>query len=206
MTDELIEARFDMSWLSRKRRARGSSGPAGQARQAVREMLDPYHQRASVSEDDRMLIEPGKVLANIALAMERVDTDISTPVSIEDDVAPAGELMRLTQIGFGALLAVHVANTAMQIMSARYPADLVRRPLPAEFDLRKLTPVTMTDQQHEIAKTIFNRRTARTADLDEDDVPEMESLAAADQVQVFIALFFMFGKKAGALKYTTGID
>ena len=51
-------------------------------------MLNPYHQRASVSEDDRMLIEPGKVLANIALAMERVDTDISTPVSIEDDVAP----------------------------------------------------------------------------------------------------------------------
>ena len=63
----------------------------------------------------------------------------------------------------------------------------------------------MTDQQHEIAKPIFNRRTARTADLDEDDVPEMESLAAADQAWVFIALFHV-GKKAGALKYTTGID
>jgi len=53
-----------------------------------------------------MLIEPGKVLANIALAMERVDTDINTPISIEDDVAPVDELMSLAQIGFGASLAV----------------------------------------------------------------------------------------------------
>jgi hypothetical protein len=94
----------------------------------------------------------------------------------------------------------------MQIMSARYPADLVRRPLPVEFDLRKLIPLTMTSQPHEIAKTIFNRRTARAADLDEADVPEMESLGAADQVQVFVALFFIFGNKVGALKYTTGIE
>jgi hypothetical protein len=99
-----------------------------------------------------------------------------------------------------------VANTAMHIMSARYPAELVRKPLPAGFDLRTLIPITMTDQPHEIARTIFNRRTARAADLDEADVPEMEYLAAADQVQVFVALFFMFGKKVGALKYTTGTD
>jgi len=206
MAEGPLEVRFDMSWLGRKRRVRGAPGPAGQAQQAVSEMLDPYHQRASVSDGDRMLIEPGKVLANIALAMERVDTDINTPVSIEHDVAPVDELMSIAQIGFGPSLAVHVANTAMQIMSARYPADLVRRPLPDEFDLRKLIPLTITDQPHEIARTIFNRRTARAADLDEADVPEMESLGAADQVQVFVALFFMFGKKVGALKYTTGIE
>ena len=70
MAEGPLEVRFDMSWLGRKRRVRGAPGPAGQAQQAVSEMLDPYHQRASVSDGDRMLIEPGKVLANIALAME----------------------------------------------------------------------------------------------------------------------------------------
>jgi hypothetical protein len=30
------------------------------------------------------------------------------------------------------LLVVHVANTAMRIMSARYPEDLIRRPLPPD--------------------------------------------------------------------------
>jgi hypothetical protein len=34
----------------------------------------------------------------------------------------------------------------------------------------------------------------------------MESLAWADQVQVFVALFYMFGSKVGAIKYRTGIE
>jgi hypothetical protein len=153
-----------------------------------------------------MLVEPGKVLANIALAMERVDTDINTSASIEEDVAHVDELMSMVQVGLGPALAVHVANTAMEIMSARYPADLVRRPLPAQFDLRKLLPITITDEPHEIAKAIFNRRTARTTELDETDVPETGSLSTVDQLQVFMALFFMFGNKVGALKYATGIE
>jgi hypothetical protein len=170
-------------------------------------MLDPYHARASVSDDDRILIQPGKVLENIALAMERVDTDINTPVSIEEDVASVDEMVSMVQeLGLGPALAVHVVNTAMRIMSARYPAELVRRPLPRQFDLRKLVPLTLTDQQHEIAKMIFNRRTSSAVDLGEEDVPELEPLGMADQVQVFVALFYMFGKKAGALKYSTGIE
>ena len=195
-----------MSRLGRRGHDRGAPGPGGPAQQAVSEMLNPYHQRASISDGDRMLVEPGKVLANIALAMERVDTDINTPVSIEEDVAPVDELMSMVQVGLGPALAVHVANTAMEIISARYPADLVRRPLPAQFDLRRLLPITITEEPHEIAKAIFIRRTARTADLDETDVPETGALSTADQLQVFMALFFMFGSKVGALKYATGIE
>jgi len=70
----------------------------------------------------------------------------------------------------------------MQITSAGYPADLVSRPLPAQFDLRNLIPLKMTDQPYEIAKMIFNRRAARAADLAEADVPEMEALGRSGPV------------------------
>ena len=94
----------------------------------------------------------------------------------------------------------------MKIMSARYPADLVRAPLPPEYDLRKLTPLKFADEQHQIAKTVFNRRAASQVDLDQEDIPEAEALDAEGQVQVFVALFYMFGTKVGALKHRTGLD
>ncbi|MEV4535982.1 hypothetical protein AB0J82_19380 [Asanoa sp. NPDC049518] len=115
-------------------------------------------------------------------------------------------LSMVRSLRLGPLIAVHVVNTAMRIMSTRYPMELVRRPLPPEFDLRKLHPLTYSDQEHETAKTIFNQRTTSTGDLDEEDIgPVMQPLAADQQVQIFTALFFMFGSKVGAMKYRTGI-
>ena len=171
-------------------------------------MLDQHHLRASLSDGDRMVMVPGKVLENIAFAMERVDVDITTPVSIDADVVSIEELLSLIQnLRMGSSLAVHVVNTAMRIMSARYPAELVGTPLPPQFDLRELHPVTISDQQHEIAKKIFNRRITSTADLTEDDVAaELEPLDVAGQMQVFITLFYMFGTKVGAIKHRTGIE
>ncbi|MEP7024619.1 MAG: hypothetical protein ABJB47_12630 [Actinomycetota bacterium] len=195
-----------MSGFGRKRRKPGEPDPDPRV-QAVSELLDRYHSRASISEGDRVIIEPGKVLENIAFAMERVDTDIGTPISIEEDVAPPDELAALIQnLRMGPALSVHVANTAMKIMSARYPAHLVRTPLPPQYDLRKLAPLSITDQQHEIAKTIFNRRTTSTADLTEDNVTELEPLDMAGQMAIFVALFYMFGTKVGAMKHRTGIE
>ncbi|MBG0569145.1 hypothetical protein [Actinoplanes aureus] len=175
--------------------------------QAVKELLDRYHHRASISDGDRLLLQPGQVLENIALAMERLDNDINTPISIEQDVVPLGDLLAMVRnLRLGPLLAVHVVNTAMRIMSARYPMELVRRPFPPEFDLRKLHAMTYSDHEHETAKSIFNQRTASAGDLDEPDVaPVLEPLTADQQVQVFTALFFMFGTKVGAMKYRTGI-
>jgi hypothetical protein len=187
-----------------RHRTPADPGPGGQA---VSELLNRYHPRASISDGDRLIIEPGKVLANIAFAMERVDTDIDTPVSIEEDVAPLDELLSMIQqLRLGPALAVHVVNTAMRIMSARYPASLVRTPLPPGYDLRKLFPLTLTDQQHDTAKTVFNRRTASTTDLTTDDVPELESLDWTDQMQIFAALFYMYGSKIGAMKHRTGTE
>ncbi|MFI6244562.1 hypothetical protein ACIBEF_32585 [Micromonospora sp. NPDC050795] len=140
--------------------------------------------------------------------MERLDIDINTPISIEEDVAAEDELLGMIQnLSLGALLAAHVVNTAMRIMSARYPAELVRFPLPEQYNLRQLYPLAFTDHEHEIARTIFNQRAARAGDLDADDLrPRMEPLDTGQQVQVVLALFFMFGSKVGAMKHRTGFQ
>jgi len=187
----------------------GKAGETGQPedQQAVAELFDRYHPRASISGGGRLVVRPDKILENVALAMERLDVDIDTPISIEEDVVTFDELAGMVQsMAMGPLLAVHVVNTAFRIMSARYPEELVRSPLPARYDLRQITPLAMSDREHEIAKSIFNRRTASTEDFDNDDVAaDLEPLNAGDQVQVFVALFYMYGNKIGAMKYTTGI-
>jgi hypothetical protein len=184
------------------------SAAGGQPQQAVRELLDRYHHRASISDGERLMLDPSQVLENIALAMERVDNDINTPISIEEDVASLSELAGLIQgMMMGPLLAVHVVNTALKIMSARYPTELVDNPLPPEYDLRKLFPLQLDDREHEVAKAIFNRRTTAGADLDAADVTdELEALGVAGQLQVLVCLIYMYGTKVGAMKHRTGIE
>jgi hypothetical protein len=170
-------------------------------------LADPYHQRASVSAGDRIMVQPGKVLENVEFAMERVDTDIDTTVSIDDFLSLEEAWAMVQDFRMGPTLAVHVVNTAMNIMSARYPAKLVRAPLPPQYDLRKLQPLPVSDQVHEIAKTVFNQRIASAADLTEDDAAAaLEPLDVQGQTEVFIALFLMFGTKVGAMKHVTGIE
>lgn len=195
-----------MSWFGRKTGKPPKPDPDEQA-QRVSEFLDRYHRRASLRDGDRMIIQPGKVLDNITEAMERVDLDINTEISIEEDVVTVDELMSLIQdLRLGPTLAVHVVNTAMRIMSARYPADLVRTPLPPEFDLRKIFALDITDQQHTIAKTLFNQRTTSTTDLTEQDIVEqLEPLSVPDQMELFVTLFYLYGTKVGAMKHRTGI-
>ena len=106
----------------------------------------------------------------------------------------------------GPLLAVHVVNTAMRIMSARYPHELVRRPLPEQYDLRQLSPIELSDQEHETAKAIFNQRITSDLNLDHDDVTAtLEPVGRDGQIQVFVALVYMYGTKIGAMKHSTGI-
>jgi hypothetical protein len=62
-----------------------------------------------------------EVLENIAVAMERMDTDITTR-SASKRTRRAGE--HDPDASDGPSLAVHVVNIAMRIMSARYPAEL----------------------------------------------------------------------------------
>jgi hypothetical protein len=55
--------------------------------------------------------------------------------------------------------------------------------------------------------TIFNRRTTSAADLTEDEVAEdLDPLDLPGTMTVFVALFYMYGTKVGAIKHRTGIE
>lgn len=196
--------------MSRFKRRKGRGEEAGEPSvQAVGELLDARHHRASLTGGGRIVVEPGQVLRNITEAMERVDLDINTEISIEDDVASFDEIYSMVQsMRMGPTLAVHVVNEAVRIMVPRYPADLVHRPLPSQYDVREILPsMAFDDAEHETAKQIFNRRLASPADLTEDDVQDdLERLGVDGQMQVFIAVFLMYGHKAGAIKDRTGIE
>ena len=89
----------------------------------------------------------------------------------------------------------------MRIMAARYPADLVHNPLPPDYDLRVMAPLMMDDHVHEIAKDIFNLRTVSQLDLTDNDIAsKLRDLDVPEQMTVFVALFYMYGTKVGALK------
>ncbi|RBM17944.1 hypothetical protein DI005_20665 [Prauserella sp. PE36] len=174
---------------------------------AAIEFINRDHPRASINDGEKILLNPAQVLDNISHAMERLDLDINTPISIEEDVAALTELHTMVlNLMMGPTLAVHVVNTALRIMSARYPAELVTNPLPAEYDLRKIIPLPLDDHAHDLAKKIFNQRTTAATDLVEDDLYDLyEPLDVPTQLQVFNALFYMYGTKIGALKHRTGI-
>ena len=193
-----------MRWFGRN----GNAGdPDPGAQQQFSEFLDRDHPRSSVEDGDQIIVNPDQVLENITMTMERVDVDIDTPVSIEDMLS-ADELMVLVgTLHLGPALTVHVVNTAMKVMSARYPAELARRPLPPDYDLRKLLgQLTVSDQEHQIAKKIFNQRAISIADLTEDDIAaDLEPLGPAEQMTVFVTLFYMYGTKVGAIKHRMGV-
>ncbi|KOV84621.1 hypothetical protein [Nocardia sp. NRRL S-836] len=122
-----------------------------------------------------MTIDPGKVLDHIALAIERIELDITTPIRLDEDVATFHEITSLIDtMHLGPTIAAHVVDTAMRILSSgRYPEQLVRFPFPERFDLREMTGMKLSDQQHQIAKNIFIKRITGATDLTEDDTAQV---------------------------------
>ncbi|WP_177229825.1 hypothetical protein [Lentzea albida] len=180
--------------------------PAQLGREA-QELLDPHHHRASVHLGDRLVVDPGQVLDNVAMAMERLDLDIGTPVSIEEDVATLEELVAMIDhFDRGAELIAHTLNTAARVMNARYPAELVHHPLPPDCDLRRLFHADVDDRSQDVARAVFNHRLAQDADVRESEVAiDLDGLSSQQRIEVFMAVFFLYGTKIGALQNRTGI-
>lgn len=176
----------------------------------VREFLDLNHRRASFVDGDRMMTDPGKVLTNIENTMRRLDNNIDIEVSIAEDIATDKELMvMMGELMMGSSLVVFLVNTGMQIMQAGdYPAELVTTPLPDHYDLTTLVPaLQVNERQHQIARTILNRRLTSPVDLTEADVDDdLEPLDLAEKMEVFVIVFYMWGTKIGAMKNVTGAD
>jgi hypothetical protein len=173
----------------------------------TQELLDPHHHRASLHLDNQLLVDPGQVLANVAMAMERLDLDIDTPVSIEDDVVTLEELVAMVDhFDKGPALIAHTLNTAARVMNARYPAELVRRPLPPDCDLRRLFDADVDERSQNVARAVFNRRLAEVADVREAEVAaDLDGLTSPQRIEVFMAVFFLYGTKVGALQNRTGL-
>ncbi|MFD4638252.1 hypothetical protein ACFWN2_13115 [Lentzea sp. NPDC058436] len=180
--------------------------PADLGREA-RELLDPHHHRASVHLGDQLVVDPDQVLDNVAMAMERLDLDIGTPVSIEEDVATLEELVAMVDhFDKGPALLAHTLNTAARVMNARYPADLVRHPLPPDCDLRRLFHADVDDRSQDVARAVFNDRMARQTDVRDSEVAvDLDGLTSQQRIEVFMAVFFLYGTKIGALQNRTGI-
>ncbi|WP_143035781.1 hypothetical protein [Lentzea fradiae] len=173
----------------------------------TQELLDPHHHRASARLGDRFVVDPGQVLENVAMAMERLDLDISTPVSIEEDVATLDELVAMVEhFDRGPELVAHVLNTAARVMNARYPAELVRHPLPPDCDLRRLFHADVDERCQDIARAVFNRRLAENADVRDTEIAvDLDGLSSQQRIEVFMAVFFLYGTKIGALQNRTGL-
>ena len=173
----------------------------------TQELLDPHHHRASVHLGDQFVVDPQQVLANVAMAMERLDLDINTPVSIEDDVATLDELVAVVDhFGKGPVLIAHTLNTAARVMNARYPAELVHHPLPPDCDLRRLFHADVDERAQDVARAVFNRRLTEPADVRDTEVAvDLDGLSPQQQIEVFMAVFFLYGIKVGALQNRTGI-
>lgn len=86
-----------MSEWWRRWTRRGQEQPAASTSDEARELLDAYHSRASLRDGDRILLNPGQVLENIREAMERLDLDINTAISIEEDVVTLDELLAMIE-------------------------------------------------------------------------------------------------------------
>ncbi|WP_143116111.1 hypothetical protein [Lentzea xinjiangensis] len=173
----------------------------------TQELLDPHHHRASVHLGDQLVIDPDQVLANVAMAMERLDLDIDTPVTIEEDVATLDELVAVVDhLDKGPALVAHTLNTAARVMNARYPADLVHRPLPRDCDLRRLFHADIDERSQDVARMVFNRRLADEVDVQDAEIRnDLDGLTPHQRIEVFMAVFFLYGTKIGALQNRTGI-
>jgi len=180
------------------------SAPLGREAQ---ELLDPHHHRASVHLGDRLVVDPDQVLENVAMAMERLDLDISTPVSIEEDVVSLEEMVAMVDhFDKGPALVAHTLNTAARVMNARYPAELVRHPLPPDCDLRRLFHADVDERSQDVARAVFNQRLAQDSDVRESQVAvDLDGLSSEQRIEVFMAVFFLYGTKVGALQNRTGI-
>lgn len=191
-----------MSWFQRWRFRRRRQSDA----QATTALLDPLHDRASVLEGDQLIVVPGKVLANIELAMERIDNDIDTSVAIGDFASPEELMLLVGTMSMGPVLLERTLNTAFRIMLNRYPEELVRAPFPPEFDVRILTPLDVTDRQHEVARSLFQLRAGTDIAIGSELVKvEIRECSGPDVVSIFMVVFAMYGLKVSAIQHRTGL-
>jgi hypothetical protein len=191
-----------MSWF---RRSRPDSGPRPdhQVDAEVRGLLDPYAERAMVSDGDRAVVVASKVLENMRLRMERIDTDPDTSWAPEEVMSPEETTVLFVQLPFGNLVVTETAWYARQILQ-RWPADMVEHPIPPEARLERFfDAMGMVDHQDR-GRRILNRALASHDHVDHH--PELDDITGQDAAGVWLAVLLWFGIKSGLLNHQARSD
>jgi len=160
-------------------------------------MLDPYSERTLIIEDDRALIQPGRVLENIHHRMERVDLDPTTPWAPEDLMSQEERVAMFVQLGMGEMLVTETAWYARQVLK-RWPAQFVEHPIAPEARIEMfLKNITIDPADGDVARKVLNRALSSTEHVETH--PELADLDAEQLMAVWRAVVFWFGIKSGSL-------
>lgn len=163
----------------------------------VEELLNPYGERAFVVEDQGALVDPGRILENVHQRMERVDLDPSTPWGPDSLISMDELTVMFVQLEMGHLVISQTAWFARQIL-ARWPAELVERPLPSEARIEMFLDGPKVDPTDgDTARRVLNRALASPDEVTTH--PELDGMSNKELVVVWMALVFWFGIKSGAL-------
>ena len=170
----------------------------------LREFLDPWHPRASMETDriEDTVVDPERVLDNIVLALHRLDVDLDSPSVLEPATITTTELAAMLDGGRAAQLIAHVLNTAVRLLTSRYPEAAARAPFSGHYDLQHLTPPAVDEAELALARELFNRRLADHEDIAPAAVaPELAPYDAGGLVRVLAAISVLYCHKLLVLKH-----
>jgi hypothetical protein len=172
----------------------------GDLTDAVQAMLNPYDNAAGFSDGDKLYVNINQVLQNTRDLMERIDQDPHTPWGLED-IGDFDELYGVPRFGMGHVLITDTANAAREILTNRWPTNLITNeidPRARLVDLLDNAFPALTEDHEALGKAIVNRTLAADANIDEH--PEVDHLKPDDQFSVWIAILAWFYVKTFAIQ------
>lgn len=186
-----------MAWFNGSSKKKDDAREAGRIAREVGEMLDPYGERSLILEDDKAIIQPGRILQNIHTRMERVDLDPNVGWSPKDLMSREEGLVMFLQLGMGEMVVTAAAWYARQIL-ARWPAEFVEHAISPEARIEMfLEGPKIEPADGDIARKVLNRALASAEEVEMH--PELADLAPERLMAVWFALVFWFAIKSDLL-------
>lgn len=158
------------------------------------DLLDPYTDTAGIYSGQRMVVAPDKALANIRLALERIDLDPSVDWAIEDFVSADVAAVLFDRLGVGAVVLVDALDFIHDLLLARF-GDLCRRRIAATYDVNAAvgTHLVYSPASQLLAIEMLN---ARLADRDrvhiDENWPRLRETDSATLLETWTVLVVMF--------------
>jgi cell filamentation protein len=163
----------------------------------IRQFWDPYDERATLIEGDRVLMDPSKVLENTRARMERIDLAPGTPWSLEQMMSWEEMAILFAQLRMGPLIVTQTAEYARQILS-RWPSAAVRHPIPPQARIEDFLPgIEMEAASQDLGRRVINRALASPDEIETH--PELREAGAQELMGAWLAVLFWYTIKSGTL-------